>query len=163
MCVLLFVAGEKVKDILLKILGWLRVVIDDPVLQKAAWQLIHPYLKSKLDEEWLEIVHKAISGAVKHALRLLEASERKIKEVCEANRELMKKIRELGKECYPGILTKTAGAAVSGAAIGAGGGAVIGGPIGATIGAVTGVTVGAVAGFIVGAKLAVDSVTNKNK
>ena len=84
-------------------------------------------------------------------------------EVCQSNPELMKKIRELREKWYPGILAKTAAAALSGAAIGGGGGAMIGGPIGAGIGVVAGVTVGAIAGFYVGAKLAVDSITDKNK
>ena len=150
------------KDILLKILEWLRVEIDDPVLLKAAWKLIYPYLKRKLSDEWLKIIETALSGAAEPALKLLAAAKQKIIEVCQANSELMKDIRELADKCYPGILAKTAGAAISGAAIGAGGGAMFGGPIGASIGAVAGVTVGVFAGFYVGAKLAVDSVTKQD-
>ena len=139
------------KDILLKILEWLRVLIKNRESLKKAWELIHPLLKEKLKSKWLNILDKAIKGLNDEAMIALNAAEYTIKNVCESNKEFMKKIRDLHESYYPGILKVTAACAVSGAAVGGGGGAAVGGPAGAALGAVIGVGTGAVGGFLAGA------------
>ena len=139
------------------------MTVSDPALREEAWKLIYPLLKSQLSEKWLEIVENAVSGKSELALKLLDAAEEKIKQVCQGNREFMKKIRALGDEYHPGIFGALTAGALSGAAMGGGGGALVGGPIGASVGAVAGVAVGAVTGFFIGAKRAVYADQHKKK
>ena len=136
------------KDILLTMLEWLRVVIKNSELLKAAWDLVHPLLERHLNAEWLNIVDLALEGLTDAAMAALTAAEEAIKKAFNSNKIFMEKIRKLDEGYYPGILKATAGLAVTGAAAGGGGGAIVGGPVGAAVGAVVGVTAFAVGGFL---------------
>ena len=133
------------EDVLLKILEWLRVVIENRDSIKAAWELIHPFLKDHLDAKWLNIINLAIKGLNKEALAALDALEVKIRGLFKSNKELMEKIRKLED---PDILKAVVVGVATGAAVGGGGGVFAGGPVGATFGAVVGGTVGGAGAFI---------------
>ena len=136
--------------------------IVDPEVRKKAWKLIHSHLKLKLNEEWLEIVDTAIFGDIKAALKLLDVAEKKIKEVCQRNREFMEEIRALEERYYSGIVNALIVGALLGAFAGGCVGAAIRGTAGAGVGAVAGVIVGAVLGFYQGGRKALH-IAKKNK
>ena len=128
---------------------------------KQAWEIIHPYLKEKLNTRWLDIVDLAIKGLNEEALSALDAIEDTIVSLCEANKALMEQIRNLDEEYYPGILQT----GIAGAILGAAGGALVGsfggGPFGAAVGAVVGLVAGGVGGFYAAGYYAVKK-QNKN-
>ena len=128
---------------------------------KQAWEIIHPYLKEKLNTRWLDIVDLAIRGLNEKALSALDAVEAAIVSVCNANKALMEKIRNLDEKYYPGLLKATVVGAFSGAFTGAGAGALGGGPLGAAVGAVVGLAAGGASGFYTGGYYAVKK-QNKN-
>ena len=145
---LLFIAGDKVESILVKILDWLKVNVKD---LKSAWKSIHKHLMKYMKEDWLKIVDLAIKGLCNLALKALEEVKATVMEVCETNRVFMQEIRKLDVEYSPGIVGAMFAGAASGAAIGGFTGTIAGGPIGAGVGAVLGGTAGAISGFIGGA------------
>lgn len=159
--ILFLTSGDKVSDILRKILEWLRVAIKHRNALKQAWEIIHPYLKEKLNTRWLDIVDLAIKGLNEKALSALDAVEAAIVSLCKANKALMENIRNLGEEYYPGILQAVIAGAVTGAAGGACVGSFGGGPFGAAVGAVVGLAAGGAGSFYAAGKYAVNK-QNKN-
>ena len=74
-------SGNKMKDILLKIFNWLRVMIKNRDSLEAAWELIHPHLEDNLKAEWLNIVDLALKELTEEAMAALDEAEENIMSV----------------------------------------------------------------------------------